>query len=922
MVVHHADNSLNSHNDEVLIAVAREVCAQNAPLTQQWNINYAYDAQKPWLRFVRQNTTLPSQGWKLHVSASIDSAAALLRCVLPLLLAESSAFKCAATIQHLNYLNQGQGGNSQLGKFITIYPANDEEAVRLALLLDNETRNRGLGGPNIPSDHILCPGSLVYYRYGGFDGKTFVQQQNGMISHALMTPENELIVDRRTPRYSAPEWVTDPFKAAGISVDLPPMERLLEKRYLILATISANISHIVYLGADLENSCSCIVKGLGYGWQYNTTDKLGRTKLLHEGEIMARLHGIPFVPELYAVIETEYDAYLIMEDIEGKTLTNYVSQISARGEQLPFSTIVQWSIQLAQLFAAIHARGIVYGDIKSSNIILGDHEQLYLIDFDTAHESGDTTRRFAGRGTRGYMSPQVCQGQTATIADDIFSLGALYYFLLTGIEVSTSVDPLKPLIRPLEWIRPDIPHALQQIILRCTAEQPEDRYASMRELQTALEHVTIIDEVIPFGCELTSTYIVEAKERYRHLASRLLETLCAQAQKVPGEPGLAWMSLHHTAPNFFSRDLNTGNSGTLLALAELTWVLDSARGREVLAEGALWLRQAQPLRKPPLAGLYAGIAGSGVALLKAGQVLKDPSFIDAAIERSRIVASLPLQSLDIIHGAAGRLRFHLLLWDETHDQEHLEAAQACGEYLLSTATFEPSGTVYWDHVSVLDEESKKPLLGYAHGTAGIADALLELFETTVDERYVPAIVGAAAWLQLQLVSSESDPQLLSWPRAVGGEPAAAFWCHGATGIGRFFLHLAKGNLFASAAAITARVAKTVARGHRWASTTQCHGLAGNIEFLLDLYRFTGDTLLCEQAFVLGRLLETFAGEQDGLLVFPSEFPGVFTPDYMIGYAGVALCLLRLSAPELLPHALSRAAFRAYSHTVHHTMPIA
>jgi hypothetical protein len=64
-----------------------------------------------------------------------------------------------------------------------------------------------------------------------------------------------------------------------------------------------------------------------------------------------------------------------------------------------------------------------------------------------------------------------------------------------------------------------------------------------------------------------------------------------------------------------------------------------------------------------------------------------------------------------------------------------------------------------------------------------------------------------------------------------------------------------------------------------------------------------------EARSLGQLLEAFAHHRDGLLVWPSDSPSVVTPDYMIGYAGVAACLLRLANPEHRPHGLSRAGFR-------------
>jgi hypothetical protein len=60
---------------------------------------------------------------------------------------------------------------------------------------------------------------------------------------------------------------------------------------------------------------------------------------------------------------------------------------------------------------------------------------------------------------------------------------------------------------------------------------------------------------------------------------------------------------------------------------------------------------------------------------------------------------------------------------------------------------------------------------------------------------------------------------------------------------------------------------------------------------------------------LARLLEAFGTEKDGVLVWPSDLPDVFTPDYMTGYAGVAVCLLRLGDPDELPHQLSRSGFR-------------
>ncbi len=86
-------------------------------------------------------------------------------------------------------------------------------------------------------------------------------------------------------------------------------------------------------------------------------------------------------------------------------------------------------------------------------------------------------------------------------------------------------------------------------------------------------------------------------------------------------------------------------------------------------------------------------------------------------------------------------------------------------------------------------------------------------------------------------------------------------------------------------------------------------MTGSIELLLDAYQVNGDVCHLIEARSLARLLEAFALEEDGQLVWPSESPAIVTPDYMVGYAGVALTLLRLADPERRPFVLSRHGFR-------------
>jgi lantibiotic modifying enzyme len=215
---------------------------------------------------------------------------------------------------------------------------------------------------------------------------------------------------------------------------------------------------------------------------------------------------------------------------------------------------------------------------------------------------------------------------------------------------------------------------------------------------------------------------------------------------------------------------------------------------------------------------------------------------------------------------------------------------------------------YWTIPPDYEGLGDAPYLGYAHGAAGIADALLDLFEVTGDEGLLRCAKGAYNRLKRLAVPTLADERGLDWPPSEGEGLTGAFWCHGAAGVGRFLLHCAELSIAADAAALAARAARTVARGTRWAGPTQCHGLAGNIEFLLDMYQYAHEKAYLVDALALARLLETFASEQEGMLVWSSDSPTTFTPDYMVGYAGVATCLLRLSDPSNRPHLLSRRGF--------------
>jgi hypothetical protein len=538
--------------------------------------------------------------------------------------------------------------------------------------------------------------------------------------------------------------------------------------------------------------------------------------------------------------------------------------------------------------------------MKSPNVILAADGRVRLVDFEFAHELGVRTRA-VGHGTRGYVSPQQAAEDPPAVTDDVYGLGAVLYFAATGAEPSQA--PAVTLMdRPPELLNPALSPALGQVIRRCLEPEPGDRFESMSEVEEALTRGDV---------SAAATDETEERGSWRDMAARLASTLADVATPAPGGAGLVWVTSHPTGAGALSRSLNMGSGGTLLAAAELVAELGGEALSNILAEGARWLAAAPRPDGDVVPGLYVGEAGVAAALLRAGQVLGDDELVRAASERGRDIAALPHVSPDLFNGTAGRLRFHLFLWDETRDDPSLADAVACGESLLSVAEKLPGGGLRWRIPEGYAGLSGSACLGYSHGAAGIADALLDLFEVTGEERYRAAAEGALRWLSGLGVPVLDDRSGLDWPTTEDGKLFGALWCHGAAGICRFLIHAAKLELVPEAGELAARAARAAAIGARAAGPTQCHGLAGNIEVLLDQFQATGETQWLDEAGVLGELLRAFARERDGRLVFPSELPFVVSPDYMVGFAGVATCLLRLSDPSL-PHVLSRRGFQRRS----------
>lgn len=884
-----ASHSLRA-GDPLLRLVRRKLREAAAP--DEWSVQPRAGPEESWTYVRHAAAQEPAQGWKLHATATVWSAAEMLERALPVLLSEASSFKFASSTEVLHRLNRGELGRSQVGKFITVYPGSEAQAVRLGERLHEATA--GLRGPRVPTDRLLRSGSAISYRYGDFLGQE-LRRLTGETVPAIATPDGELIADERSTFYRAPPWAEDPFR------DSPPPPAPLEPgvliggRLLVVAVLAELPRGSTVLAADLAGDRRCVLKTAEKDSYIDREGADARDYLRREAAMLALLADDGRFPGVHSLFEENGLLILEMEDFAGEALDEHVARRAAEGNLLDGAEVVRIGMLVASSLDSLHARGIAHRDVKAANLIRAPDGGIRLVDFGLAHPIGDGVSR-GGLGTRGYRSE--CD---EPVKEDIFATGALLYHLATGAEPARAPDGRPLLARPVRLMNPRVGAGLEQVIAKCLAA-PDIRFGDARSLAAALAAAE--PRTAPVARATASRRTKKDSLHYAEAARRLGGTLRA-AMGAESAPSGEWVD---TADPQRGTDLHlgAGTAGAVLALVELASRFGEFEAAALAAARAL---AARPRPAPRLPGLYVGEAGIGAALLRGGQLLGDAGLVEEAARLSEWIARQPHRSPDLYVGSAGRLRFHLLLWDETGRPEALAAAVEAGRVLIGGARAVGDGAICWDIPPGYEQMSGNAYLGYGHGAAGIADALLDLFDAVGSAEFLDAVTAAARWVAMNASATLPDGSGLGWPSAAGGPPSGAYWCHGACGIGGFLLRAGASGAVAGASELAVRAARTVASGTRWLNPTQCHGLAGSIELLIDMYQTTRDRFWLEQAREIGQLLDAFACEKDGRPVFPSESPMSFAPAYLTGYAGIAPCLLRLAEPETRPRQLSRAGFR-------------
>ena len=267
----------------------------------------------------------------------------------------------------------------------------------------------------------------------------------------------------------------------------------INNRYSIIRTLGEGGMANVYLAYDTILDRNVAVKVLR--GDLATDEKFVR-RFQREALSASNLYH-PNIVQIYDFDSEDGQYYIVMEYVEGKTL----KQLLKRRGSLTITEVIDIMSQITDGMAHAHDSYIIHRDIKPQNIMILDNGMIKITDFGIAMALNSTqlTQTNSVMGSVHYLPPEQAAGKGSTIRSDIYSMGILMYELLTGqvpYKGDNAVEiALKHLKEPLPSIRkilPELPQSIENIILKATAKNPQNRYKDAREMHQDI--ITAMDE--------------------------------------------------------------------------------------------------------------------------------------------------------------------------------------------------------------------------------------------------------------------------------------------------------------------------------------------------------------------------------------------------------------------------------------------
>lgn len=851
--------------------------------------------EEPWLYL---GSSGRRHGWKLHISTIPTQASRLVRAVVPLLVAGGHAFKIAADRDVLRRLNEGALGDTQVGKFCTVYPVADDEVETLATTL-NEVLGDSFVGPTVVTDARLGP--VLYARYGAFQAR--MQRNRIGISYATITlPDGEIVADEYRVPFTPPTGITPPFRvrnAAGVLRAEPHVSprRLFGPHLLLVDVLKSGAKGRTFLAVDLsarKRTRRVVVKE---GRKYCLSDDLGRDmrdRLRHQQEVMTRVASLEVAPPPGRYFEIGGDGFLTADFVTGQDYEGLVSASFRDRDDRGRREVLDSLTDLATVLARLHGVGVVHRDVTPSNARWSRDGGARLLDFELSYVQGSGVPHFR-LGTPGFMSPQQMAGDLPDPSDDVYAFGCLAFLLLTSFDPRYVLDlPDRrrgSLSQELSGAPPSLVSLVAQMIAPDRARRPH-----MTHVRNALADMHR-------GRSATLPAWPDHGRRSSTLGRHVLDPMAAGlVEAVERDAQGLWLSLdthsHEDGPRNnqrleLYRSAYRGVAGPVYLLSRITKAgADRADVADLVTRAVDWLLAHEHTPDDQMPGLHFGEAGVAVAVAEAVSAGIVPNG-DWLNDYVREALQGPLDWPDLTHGAAGQGMAALVVARVLGEPGYAFLASPAAQYLAANQNSDGG----WTLPGTVQGMSGETYTGFAHGAAGVVTFLSRYAATCGDATSRSAAELGAAWLESQARRTDAGTALV-WPVKVGSPEHWRWWCHGNAGIALAFLTLFRDTGVERYAELARMALRGLPRRERGADLGHCHGLSGIAEVYMDAAEVLGQAEWMGRSRHLAETLLRLAAPGPGTLTWRVRAGSPPTADLMVGAGGPAHALLRNVCPGM------------------------
>ncbi|MFI1206693.1 class III lanthionine synthetase LanKC [Streptomyces sp. NPDC020802] len=659
----------------------------------------------------------PAQGWKIHASATRENAERIAGIVWDYCVPRAVPFKFVPGPHLLHLRNVKYAARDGSGKFVTIYPA-DEEQLQV-VLEELGALLEGLDGPYVLTDLRWNEGPL-YVRYGAF-ARSFVVDDRGTLVPAVTDGEGRLVPDRRAPSFQVPEWVTlpsflEPQLAARNTTTVGDLPYRIEK------ALHFSNGGGVYSGVDTRNGQRVVLKeGRPHaGLAADGADAV--TRLAREKYALERVSGLGVVPEVRDWFTLGDHRFLVMDFLEGRPLNSFFAErhplLSPDPDPAAVADYTAWALRVHRMVEeaveAVHGCGIAFNDLHVFNIMVApDERSVSLLDFEAAAPIEEGGRQVVAHP--GFFAPPDRTGADV----DRYALACLRLALFMPVTTLFVVDRAKAahLAEVILGQFPDIPRSfLEEAVAEITRTPASagTTTASANAVPPATDRNSPSHRAGSPSAAPPSPYEALAEPGdWPYSRDSMVKAILASATPERDD---------RLFPGDIAQFSDGGGLGIAYGAAGVLYAL-SETGAGRYEEGERWLLDhTDPLPAGTPLGLYDGLAGVGYVLDRLGHRQRALDLVGTVLDEKWHKLSSDLQG-----GLAG-LGLVLDELGRTTGESELEVRAAEVTRILQERLAEPPS------------DTKKRRAGLMRGASGPALFLLRRYEATGD----PGLLASAA----------------------------------------------------------------------------------------------------------------------------------------------------------------------------------